>query len=284
MSDFHGRFAWYELFTTDVAAAGTFYAKVVGWGTKDAVMAGRRHTAFTAGTALVGSVTGLPEEARKTGAGPMWLGYVGVDDVDATVDRVKRLGGTVRVPPTNVLDISRFSIVTDPQKAMLAVIQWLRPNRQPAAAAAERRRVGWHELLAADPDAAFSFYGELFNWRKAQAGAGPSGSCGLFSVGGQIAGGMLAKSPSLRIPHWLYYFNIGDIDAASARVKSGGGRVIDSPGKVAGGNWIARCVDPQGAAFALLGGRRHGSSVGYFASRPHDEQAASDRSALLLRR
>lgn len=267
MSDCHGRFAWYELITTDVAAAGTFYAKVVGWGTRDAVTPGRPHTAFTAGTALVGSVTGLPEEARKTGAGPMWLGYVGVDDVDAAVDRVKRLGGAVRVPPTDVLDISRFSIVTDPQMAMIAVIQWLRPNQQPFAAAAERRRVGWHELIAADREAAFSFYGELFNWRKAQTDAGSSGSYDLFSIGGHIAGGMIAKSPSLRIPHWLYYFNVGDIDAASERVKSGGGRMIDSPGEVAG-NWIARCADPQGAVFALVGRRCHGCSVGYFASRP----------------
>jgi len=29
-------FAWYELLTTDVAAAGAFYGKVIGWGGKDA--------------------------------------------------------------------------------------------------------------------------------------------------------------------------------------------------------------------------------------------------------
>ena len=32
----HGRFAWYELMTTDVAAARTFYAQVVGWQAEDA--------------------------------------------------------------------------------------------------------------------------------------------------------------------------------------------------------------------------------------------------------
>jgi len=30
-------------------------------------------------------------------------------------------------------------------------------------------RVGWHELLAADGETAFAFYGELFGWQKADA-------------------------------------------------------------------------------------------------------------------
>jgi predicted enzyme related to lactoylglutathione lyase len=124
MIDCHGRFVWYELMTTDVAAAKAFYTRVVGWGTKDAFTPHQPHTLFTVGSTFAGAVTGLPEDVRKTGATPMWIGYVGVTDVDATVDRTKRLGGAVRVPPTNVLDISRLSIVTDPQMAMLAVIQW----------------------------------------------------------------------------------------------------------------------------------------------------------------
>ena len=36
MANSQGRFVWYELMTTDVAAAKAFYAKVVGWGTEDA--------------------------------------------------------------------------------------------------------------------------------------------------------------------------------------------------------------------------------------------------------
>jgi uncharacterized protein len=35
----------------------------------------------------------LPEDVRKMGAKPTWVGYVGVNDVDATADRIKRFGG-----------------------------------------------------------------------------------------------------------------------------------------------------------------------------------------------
>jgi predicted enzyme related to lactoylglutathione lyase len=36
VTDTHGRFSWYELLTTDMEGARTFYADVVGWGTQDA--------------------------------------------------------------------------------------------------------------------------------------------------------------------------------------------------------------------------------------------------------
>ena len=36
MINFHGRFAWYELITTEAEAAKEFYSKVMGWGVLDA--------------------------------------------------------------------------------------------------------------------------------------------------------------------------------------------------------------------------------------------------------
>ena len=85
----HGCFVWYELTTTDAEAAKAFYADVVGWGLRDASMPGAAYTLFTAGEDPVAGLTGLPAEARKMGAQPRWMGYVGVDDVDAATDRLK---------------------------------------------------------------------------------------------------------------------------------------------------------------------------------------------------
>ena len=147
----HGRFVWYELMTTDVEAAKAFYADVVGWGTQDASMPGMAYTMFTAGSASVSGLMDLPEDARKMGARPSWIGYVGVNDVDATADRIEQLGGTVYVPPKDIPNISRFSVVADPQMATLALFKWLKPGQeQPAelehagprrlARAARRRR------------------------------------------------------------------------------------------------------------------------------------------------
>ena len=81
------------------------------------------------------------------------------------------------------------------------------------------------------------------------------GTYQLFSTGGQPIGGMFTKPPMVPVPFWLYYFNIGGIDAGAERVKAGGGRILNGLMEVPGGSWIVRCGDPQGAMFALVGNR-----------------------------
>jgi hypothetical protein len=260
MANSHGRFLWYQLLTTDVEAAQAFYADVVGWGTRDASAPGMPYTLFTAGAASVAGLMGLSEDAAQMGARPGWLGYVGVDDVDATADRIPRLGGVVHVPPMDIPDVSRFSIVADPQMATVGLFKGMKPRQEQPAGPRSRGRVGWHELLAADWEQAWAFYGELFGWQKAQATAGAMGEYQQFSAGGQTIGGMMNKPPTVLDPCWLYYFNAGDIDAAVKRVKAGGGQILKGPNEVLDGNWIVQCVDPQGAMFALIGQR----GLGYF--------------------
>jgi predicted enzyme related to lactoylglutathione lyase len=259
----HGRFVWYELITTDVPAAVAFYIKVMGWGAWDASVPGKAFILFSDGKASVGGLTQLSDDARETGTAPTWIGYVGVDDVDATADRITRLGGTVHVPPTDVSDISRFSIFADPQTTRLALFKWLKPGQGQPTEPDARGHVGWHELIAADWEKALAFYGELFGWQREDADIGDTDEYQLFSAGGQTIGGMVTKPPTIPDPFWLYYFNIGDIDAAAQRVKAGGGQILDGPTEVPGGSWIIRCVDPQGALFALKGTRRS-PAVGYF--------------------
>jgi predicted enzyme related to lactoylglutathione lyase len=259
----HGRFAWYELVTTEVEAAKAFYTNVMGWGALDASVPGRAYTLFTAGKVLVSGLMDLPEDARKTGGRPSWVGYVGVDDVDATAARIMRLGGAIHVPPKDIPNISRFSIFADPQTARLALLKWLKPGQEEPADPGAPGRVGWHELHAADWEKALAFYRELFGWQKADADTGEMGTYRPFSAGGQTIGGIVTKHQMMPAPFWLYYFNIGDVDAAAQRVKAGGGQILDGPFEVPGGTWIVQCVDPQGAVFALEG-RRGRKAVGYF--------------------
>ena len=271
MVDSHGRFVWYELVTTDVAAAMAFYTNVMGWGAWDVSVPGKRYILFGDGKGAISALTPLPDDARQMGAEPTWVGFVAVDDVDAAAARITRLGGAVHVPPTDASDISRFAVFTDPQTARLALFKWRRPGQQ-LRAPDTPGRVGWHELLAADWEQAWAFYGDLFGWQKEPVEVGGTGPYQPFSARGQMIGGMFTKHRTIPAPFWLYYFNIGDIDATAQRVKAGGGRILEGPIESPGGSWILRCVDPQGAVFALEGTRR-GRPVGYF------ERAASPGSS-----
>ena len=263
MVDCQGRFVWYELITTDTEAAQSFYADVVGWDMGQVSMPGTTYTLFSVGDTPVGGLMELPNDARDMGTKPHWIGYLGVDDVDATNDRIVQLGGAVHVPPTDIPNVGRFSIVADPQMATLALMEWLQPGQERHVEPDTLGRVGWHELLAVDWKKAFAFYGELFGWQKAEAFVGARGTYQRFSAGGQTIGGMVTKPPQMPLPFWLYYFKIGDIDGAAKRVKIGGGQIINGPVEVPGGSWIIHCTDPQGAMFALVG-TRSPKAMGFF--------------------
>jgi predicted enzyme related to lactoylglutathione lyase len=65
---------------------------------------------------------------------------------------------------------------------------------------------------------------------------------------GGISG--VAQRPGVST-HWLYYITVDDLDAALKRVKDKGGEVLNGPMEVPGGDRVAQCHDPEGAAFAL---------------------------------
>jgi uncharacterized protein len=262
MASPHGRFLWYELMTSDMAAAKAFYTEVVGWDAHDASMPGTPYTLFTVGKTLVSGLLLLPEDARRAGAKPGWIGHVGVNDVDAAVARTLELGGAILAPPRDVPTLSRYAIIGDPQRARLALLKWMRSGEVHMPDLAARGRVGWHELVAADWEKAWPFYGELFGWQKMPADDGAPGYQ-PFSAGGETIGGMFSEVSSE--PFWLYFFNVGDLDAATTRVKKGGGQILVGPIAVPGGGWIVKCSDPQGAVFALMGTR---NPIGYFERLP----------------
>ena len=193
----------------------------------------------------------IPEEGRRLGATPRWVGYVAVDDIGATATKIRRLGGAVLLPPTDS-NIGRVSVVADRQKATFALVTGLTYGQRLPGGLDELGRVGWHELLAEDRNKVFDFYGELFGWQRASSETDPANPYQLFSVAGQAID---AKLPSVSQPCWLYYVNVEDIGTAAERVNNGGGRILQGPIELQDGCWIARCADPQGALFALQGAR-----------------------------
>jgi uncharacterized protein len=250
LSGRHGRFAWYELLTTDMAAAKHFYGRVVGWETKNGAAA-FPYAVFSAGMTEIGGLMELPADARRMGATPRWVGYVAVDDIDGVVDRLKHLGGSVFVPPTDS-NIGRVSIVADPQAATFGLVGGLKLGAV-SEGSEKPGQVGWHELLAADGKKAFAFYSELFGWQPAARENDLLESYQLIAAGDRTIGGMFTKLPRAPVPFWLYYVEVEDIAAAVAHVRQGGGRVVQGPMELLGGSWIARCIDPQGAMFSLQG-------------------------------
>ncbi|WP_284734738.1 VOC family protein [Sphingosinicella terrae] len=257
-SPWDGQFFWYELMTTDPAAAADFYTHVVGWAAADFGGPNSGYTVFSAGERGVAGTMALPEHVCQAGGAPFWVGYIHVADCDSVVDRIIAAGGTVHRPPADIPEVGRFAVVADPGGAVFQVMAPFPDDMPPPDDPDADGLVSWRELYAGNgQELAFAFYSRLFGWETlVEMPMGEMGTYRIFGRGGVQMGGLMDKPPNIPVPAWAYYFNVEAIDAAAARVTERGGQILMGPHEVPGGSWIVQCVDPQGAHFALVATRR----------------------------
>jgi predicted enzyme related to lactoylglutathione lyase len=254
-----GEFIWYELITPDPVGAKAFYDAVVGWtiepqpsGDMDYRMIGRSDGR------MAGGVMRLTDDMKSHGARPIWLGYVNVDDVDATVASIEQAGGKVLLPAFDIPDIGRIAMVTDPQGAPFYVMKPIPPagrenEKSDVFSSDAEQRVGWNELSTSDPIAARKFYGEQFGWGSDEfMDMGEMGEYRFIEQGGTRIGAIAGTSPGQQ-PKWRYYFRVPSIAAAKDTAEAKGGKIVMGPMEVPGGDHIVIGIDPQGAEFALVG-------------------------------
>ena len=245
-------FVWYELCTNDLEGAKAFYGKLFGWTATrfQGEGAPEYHILEMAGKG-VGGLMPLPEGMPK----PFWLGYVGVADADAAIEKAKAAGATIH----RVMDIpsvGKIGLIQDPQGVGYAVIQGYSDRKSEAFNQALPGHGNWHELYTTDLAAGFEYYSSQYGWTKGRTmPMGEMGDYQLFQADGIDIGGMM-KAPDHVPPSWGYYFGVEDIDETVARVQANGGTLLNGPMEVPGGAWIIQLTDPQGAFVCAVGQRK----------------------------
>jgi uncharacterized protein len=249
-----GRPLWYELMTTDMSAAESFYKPVVGWTTQAFDSAGMPYDMWTrTDGAPTGGVMSMPDDLQSKHVPPFWAMYIGVDNLEAATARVKQLGGSTVTEIISVPNVGRMQMAKDPQGASF----YLYEPAGPPQGADEWGGVGdasWLELYTTDNEAAMRFYGDLFGWKPTESmDMGQMGVYRMFGRSSQSIGGMMTKTPDMaQVPNaWVIYFRVPDVHAAAEKIKSLGGQLVMGPMEVPGGSWILQGKDPQGGHFAL---------------------------------
>jgi predicted enzyme related to lactoylglutathione lyase len=243
----HGTFSWTDLSTPDAGASKEFYGGLLGWDFKDdPIPGGGVYVMARLGDRAAAAVFETTERH------PAWASYVTVDDADAITARARELGANVLAEPFEVMDVGRMATLQDPSGAVFCVWQ---PRRSIGAQVVNGPgALSLNQLNTSDPEAAQSFYSDLFGWRIEQVSGTDTQYWGVYR-GERLNGGMMPLPPGAPAPsHWLVYFGTDDVDAAADQIGSAGGTVMVPPQDVPGGR-ILVAQDPQGAVFALLTGR-----------------------------
>jgi len=257
-----GSFIWYELMTTDATAAAKFYGAVVGWkiadrsepldGDLDYRMIGRSDGGYN------GGVLALTADMVEHGARPTWLGYLHVADVDVAVQAIEADGGRLLMARKD-LPVGAIAMVADPMGTPFYVMAPIPPPGKPDAKsdvfdAATAQHVRWNELASPDQPRAEQFYAKHFGFEfKDSMPMGAMGSYDFIDHGGVRLGAIAQKPPQGPNAGWLFYIGVRSITAAQAAIEKGGGTVTHGPHEVPGGDWVLIAVDPQGAAFGVVG-------------------------------
>jgi predicted enzyme related to lactoylglutathione lyase len=241
-----GRFVWHDLLTKDVSAAKQFYGDLFGWRFADTRRGDRPYVIARAET----PVAGIVDISSIADAGPQWLSYMAVADVDKTLDLVRSSGGKVLVEPRD-LPAARAAVIADPQGAPLGLAQLRRDIPEPATPT--QNHFFWQEYLARDAGQALEFYKDLAGYESTVSDTRLGVDYHVLRKSHGHAG--LFQLPEKRVadvePNWLPYVLVSDPSALAARVTALGGRILVPAAPERRNGSLVVIADPGGAPLAL---------------------------------
>jgi len=250
------RFVWHDLQTTDVEGAKRFYGEVFNWQWDASAHGGYIH--IKAGDEMIGGIR--PKGPNEPGPSS-WLGYVAVDDVAATVAKIKSANGKVYMPTETMKDVGTFAVVADPTGGVFAPWKSARANEDvEKPGPAKPFTFCWDELMTTDPDAASKFYATVFGWSPRTMDMGGGTMYTLFDRPGTKnergepigAGGMMKSPPGVPASFWISYVLVEDTDAISNKAKRLGAQVMVPPTDIPNVGRFSCWNDPQNTAIAVI--------------------------------
>lgn len=249
-----GKFVWYDLMSLDVEQSKAFYHALFGWTTKDVDMGPMgTYAMLHAGETGVGGI--VPFE-HGDGFPSHWVSYVTVNDVDEASKEVTALGGKVCVPPTDIPQTGRFSLVNDPTGAIFSPFTYAFPPETEEADSNAMPAPGtfcWNELTTPDVESATAFYTKFFGWTVETQGMGDF-DYHLFQEKGVNRAGMMATPEGSEAPpYWLPYVAVENCDVTVNAAKEAGGTAIVEPTAIPDMGRFAIIQDPTGGVIGILG-------------------------------
>jgi len=242
---------WVDLSTSDVDGAQAFYGELMGWQfeSNPTGQGGEYVMASKGQHSAAGMMEQFPAQA-EAGIPPHWSTYIAVDDVAATVARAEAAGGSVVMPPMQVMESGEMAVLTDPSGAAFGI--WKANQHIGCEVVNEDCAVMWNELISDDMAAAAPFYAETFGVEITTQDMGGPEPYTLFNIDGAPVGGGMAPPVQGAPNHWATYFGVADCDAAAAKAAELGGTIVAEPFEIPGVGKMAGVTDPQGAFFMMM--------------------------------
>ena len=260
-----GKIIWHDLITDKPVLTKKFYQTLFGWEFEDLSIAGGffsnvNYTLIRHEGKLIGGMvdqTKLPVKADIS----QWVVLMSVRNINQSVDEVKRSGGIVFSPVTDLGDRGKVAIVADPQGALLGFIQTKEGDPQ------DRNTIHsgdflWNELWTSDVNNATSFYQRIAEYsienRQIESGKyndkHNDKQYRLLTTQNKPRVAILDNPIENLSPVWVSYLRVDDakaLDVLISQVEALGGEILLAPQDRDIGGRVAFIAGPSGAGIAL---------------------------------
>lgn len=243
--------AWFDLSTTDLAAAKALYGELFDWSFYDAgPEMGHYNMAHTPSGRPAAAIA--PKMPGQESGPVVWTVYWGTSDMDATVARIEAHGGRMMFPPMDIPGTGRMAIAFDPDGAAFGL--WQANPFGGAGIEGEHGAMCWSEVNCRDGANNAAFYAAVFDltahkldmpgvvYHTLHPKDGGDAVCGVLQMDEQWEG-----IP----PNWMPYFAVANLEQADAVWAKHGGKIITGPIPSPYGR-IMVVQDPQGAYLSYM--------------------------------
>ena len=249
-----GEFCWINILSPDPDKARGFFGTLLGW--EFTAMPGMGDSIKVCGR-NIGGLFNTVSERTPTGTAAVLGLMVKVENADATVEKIRSLGGTAE-PAFDIGPAGRMAVCHDLNGAKFDL--W-----EPKAmhgTDVDRTLHGapcWFETITSDTERAATFYEALFGWSPTVSTATGSPYT-EYALAGAPIGGMMQLTPEMAKngmkPDWCVYFTVKDPDEAARVAAANGGKICVPPTDIPGIGRFCGIISPEGITFYAITAQR----------------------------
>jgi len=246
-----GRFVWFEYVGKEQQKAQGFFGELFNWKTQDMPAPGSptgKYTMISIDNQMIGGYMGQPP-----GAPPHhhWLTHLQVSDAKAVAEKVKSLGGKVRLEPTKMGDMGTMAVVADPLDGTFALWQPSKPE-----GTGDFKGVNgafcWNELFTENPEKSVAFYKQIGGFEEERMEMPGMGVYHVLKTEGKPRAGVM-KTPMPGVPQsWLPYVQVASADQTHDKAKKLGASIKVPPTDIPNVGRFSIFTDPNGASLGIL--------------------------------
>lgn len=237
-------FCWSGLVSTDPAKTLAFFPEVLGWSVQEIDMGGDTVQMLANAKTPIAHVRGPQADSEPS----WWNNYFRVEDVDAAAAAVKKNGGKVIVPPTDIQP-GRFATVATPSGAHLSLFH--EANRDDTDTPSTTGFIHWVDLHSQDIDKDLAFIRDALGLKTIEMTM-PTGPYHILEPETKTRAGAMAGQNPQAPSMWLAWVAVDDVDQTLTRVTQHGGKVLAPAWDADTVGRMAIASDPTGVAFGVI--------------------------------